>query len=64
MAVKISFSNKEELSKGLTFVDTTINMCKLERGSIVRIGMKPIFEELKRSSNLTWKCPFKKVTNF
>lgn len=59
MNVKITDGPKSE--KGLKFLDSTFNLCKLEKGSVFSPVFKPTFDILRKSSNMTWSCPFGKV---
>lgn len=42
-------------------VDTKINACKMATGFAAQFFVKNTFEKLEKNSNLTIKCPIKKV---
>jgi hypothetical protein len=46
----------------MTIMDTTLNACKLEKGWIFGSALKPLFDSLKQKSNISFKCPVKKVS--
>jgi hypothetical protein len=60
MKAKVCISDGPH-STGLIIVDTKINLCKIETGSIIGISAKLILDQVKKLSNLTLKCPFEKV---
>lgn len=45
-------------------IDTTVNACKIYSAGSSNFIIKMILEKAQRCSNITFRCPFKKVENF